>query len=86
MSRITERLRPLIIGINMRYKTAAGISIAGLPQGTLIYNLAVRDKSEALRSRRVGHHGSEASSRSPQGSQPEPERVKTLTNMLPARV
>jgi NADPH-dependent F420 reductase len=32
MSRITEGLTPLIIGINARYKTRAGVRITGLPQ------------------------------------------------------
>lgn len=31
MARLTEQLTPLLIGINMRYKTHAGIRITGLP-------------------------------------------------------
>src|SRR4051794_40837398 len=34
-SRIVESLTPLLIGINSRYKTHAGIRIMGLPQGDL---------------------------------------------------
>lgn len=33
MARLTEQLTPLLIGINIRYKTHAGIKITGLPEG-----------------------------------------------------
>jgi NADPH-dependent F420 reductase len=32
MARLTEQLTPLLIGINIRYKTHAGIKISGLPE------------------------------------------------------
>ena len=32
MARLTEQLTPLLIGINIRYKTHAGIRITGLPE------------------------------------------------------
>ena len=31
MSRLTEGLTPLLIGVNVRYKTHAGIKLTGLP-------------------------------------------------------
>ena len=34
MARLTEQLTPLLIGINIRYKTHAGIRITGLPERT----------------------------------------------------
>jgi NADPH-dependent F420 reductase len=36
MSRITEQLTPLIIGLNIRYKTRAGVSLTSLPDGELV--------------------------------------------------
>ena len=33
MARIVEQLTPLLISINVRYKTHAGIRVSGLPEG-----------------------------------------------------
>ena len=33
MARIVEQLTPLLISINVRYKTHAGIRVSGLPKG-----------------------------------------------------
>ena len=42
MARIAEQLTPLLISVNARYKTHAGIRITGLPDGDLFPPLQKR--------------------------------------------